>query len=226
MHRYLQTLVLSLLLIVFPFTTVFAQSEYRFTQVKTLRLSDFLDGNTYHGIFELVDAIESGRIERECSLEEQQKVMRFFVHLAKMAAKENPALQKELNAFLAGSAVLFEKDFFDKGNGFSYLMPGSSDTSALSEAQANWISKRCRYLRRFCHRNRKAIIISAVVVVAAAAIVTAFVMSSAAASGAAISSAKALENQVQTSREQAAADGLFDAGALQELSEKDNDRVI
>lgn len=149
---------------------------------------------SYDQILELLEKIESGDLEKECSLEEFEKTKQFIVLLAKQGvlpddSEDSLSLEDDVEELLSGDGYLYQKAFsFINPRDCRYMIsPAVMNSCGEVILCKSWIKKQCKHIKKFVKKHKKALIIGAAVVAAVTVVVAVAVVSSAAATAAAAS---------------------------------------
>lgn len=161
---------------------------------------------SYDNILQLLDEIESGELEKKCSLEELARVKHFLVFLAKEGAlddnsEESLSLEDDIENLLNGEDPLYEDIItFVHPDEYHYMIvPAVLNGHGEVTLCKSWVRKQWKHVRKFAKKHKKALIIGTVVVVAATVVVVAVAVASSAAAGAAVASAAGAAGAVTAS---------------------------
>jgi len=233
------------------FPSLFAHPHLNFPGVQVQNIhtesKTFL---TYDNIINLLDELESGELEKKCSVADLEQVNQFLALLAKEGVLPGEAdLEDDVKELLEGEENPFEYHFLNGSNDYLTL-PAVFNGSEHGDVYLckSWLKKKWKQTKKFVKDHKKEIIIGAVVVVATVVIVVAVVGASstgaaaiAGAAGAADSESSkpkekspdiqiltsALDDEIASFKERLAKEQFFPPPAKhEELSWEETGRVV
>ncbi|HSX03339.1 MAG TPA: hypothetical protein VLG76_01275 [Rhabdochlamydiaceae bacterium] len=144
----------------------------------------------------LIEEVESGELEKRCSLEELERINNFFVLLAREGLlSDDPTKKAELEKDI--QELLQEDNEFSLDTESDYKFEPSvfyGDQEIV--LCRSWVQKQWKHTKKFVKNHKKALIIGTAIVVAVAVVVGALaVASTAAAAGAAAGSSDQEEDE-------------------------------
>ncbi len=151
---------------------------------------------SFDEITNLIDAIESGELEKRCSLADLERINHFLTNLAIKGvlpdAAQCLALQQDIQE-LNSCEYLFS--FAGEDGGYDIVLSGEQGEIILCKS---WFKEKWDQTRKFVKRNKKAILIGAAVIVGTAAVICAIAAASTAAAAAAGVAASGPEKEDKT----------------------------
>ncbi|MDN3507836.1 MAG: hypothetical protein P0S94_02820, partial [Simkaniaceae bacterium] len=156
----LKKLMLSLLILVTP-------ALFTYPEISTPPMTAPLNYNelTYHNIVQLIDSIESGKIDpRQVDIE---KVNAFVASLAKQGLQDDENIDDDIDTLLNGAETSIECCFATGYEQNCLTIPGvyTHTTKGQLLYSKNCFSKAWKQTKKFVKKHKKAVIIGAVVVV-------------------------------------------------------------
>jgi hypothetical protein len=149
---------------------------------------------SYDEIIQLLNAIESGELEKKCTPEELERIKYFVAFLAKEGAlpddsEESLSMDNDIEELLNEDDTTFSFEAYDN---YQYMIvPAVWNEQSEIVLCKSWAKKQWKHIKKFAKKHRKALIIGAAVVVAATVVIVAVAASSVAAGAAAASAAGA-----------------------------------
>ena len=148
----------------------------------------------YDQIIQLINAIESDELEKNCSLEELEKITQYISFLAREGvlldgSEESLSLEDDIEKLLNSEKSLYEYAFYHGSSSNDLFDSSDFYSSADTFLCKSWVQKQWKHTKKFVKKHKKAIIIGTAVVVAGAAVIVAVVAASSVAAGTAAASA-------------------------------------
>lgn len=161
--------------------------QYQETNLKNSQVTpDYV--LSYDEILQLLDNIESGEYEKNCTPEQLESITHFIALLAKEGvlpdnSPESLSLEDDIEELLNGKDNRYEHtcSFLNSGEYQYIIVPAVSYGKGDLVFCKGWVHKQWKHVKKFAKKHRKALIIGAAVVVAAAVVVVTVVTASSAA---------------------------------------------
>ncbi|MGE5196070.1 MAG: hypothetical protein ACM3JI_01920 [Anaerolineae bacterium] len=177
---------------------------------------------SYDHVLNLIEKLEGGDLEKNCTPQELERVNHFFASLARegMLPNEEDAeftLEDDIQELLYGEDVSYESLFSIDYGGKYVLVPAVFYGQGEIVLCKSWFKKKWEQTKKFVQKHKKAIIIGAAVIVAAAVVISAVALAStagAAAGAVASSGSDKKEQSKSTSEESSSIPGMLSDASL------------
>lgn len=167
--RFFNLLVHAVLLFTTPTLLLYPHTEFQFEETCHENTPFF----SYDEVLNLIDDLESGKLEKNCSFEELEKTTHLLANLARKGIisnelEESLILEEDIQELL-------DEEYYSSTPMFVY------GGKVLLCGHRHWFEKQLKQAKKFLKKHKKAILIGAAVVVATAVAVCAVVAASTAA---------------------------------------------
>lgn len=201
------TIITIISFIIYPKYGLLQASSIEDNNTKRIEINKNSLSLTYDKILNLIDEIESGKIERKCSIIDIQKINYFITFLANKGVLENNfeeenELEKDIDELLHDQENIFEDiSYLENSEEYKIVPTVFNVHDQYDIIYCGKISKQWKKTKKFVKKHKKEIIIGSAVVIVAAGVAIAIVASSAAAGTAAGAAGTAISSNISKSKD-------------------------